>query len=301
MFAGMWQLEIHTWGRDSGGPGSGLFISRDGGVTWAKLTGRGLPTKTIGKVMPAIAHSNPKRVYAAIETGDGLPVNGQQTDRGQLWRSDDGGDSWRMVNTDRNVLADRVYARMAVATDNENETYSQRVLPQVDRRRRDAGGDTGLEAPGGDHHDMWIDPTNANRMIVAHDRACRCRTPRPTWLKQRTTNAQLYHITTDNQIPYYVYTNKQDGPSPWTEQQPPRRGRRSRRRWRPRRDPARHVAFDRRRGVLRRPIGRSQHRLVNGIRPGSVGGIVASYEESRRQCATWRCGPTTRTASPDLK
>ena len=70
---GMWQLEIHTWGRDSGGPGSGLFMSRDGGVTWTKLTGRGLPTKTIGKVMPAIAHSNPKRVYATIETGDGLP------------------------------------------------------------------------------------------------------------------------------------------------------------------------------------------------------------------------------------
>src|SRR5262245_17479397 len=81
MFAGMWQLEIHTWGRESGGPGSGLFMSRDGGVTWKKLGGSGLPAKQIGKVMPAIAHSNPRRIYAAIETGDGLPLNGQPTDR----------------------------------------------------------------------------------------------------------------------------------------------------------------------------------------------------------------------------
>src|SRR2546429_9058963 len=85
LFAGMWQIEIHTWGRESGGPGSGLFMSRDGGATWKKLEGHGLPTKPVGKVMPATAHSNPNRVYATIETGDGIPWKGQETDRGQLW------------------------------------------------------------------------------------------------------------------------------------------------------------------------------------------------------------------------
>ena len=105
LFAGMWQLEIHTWGRESGGPGSGLFISRDGGVTWTKLTGRGLPTKTVGKVMPAIAplESRP-RLRADRDRRRRARGTGKETDRGQLWRSDDGGDNWRVVSTDRNAM-----------------------------------------------------------------------------------------------------------------------------------------------------------------------------------------------------
>ena len=94
LFAGMWQFEIHTWGRESGGPGSGLFVSRDDGVTWKKLTGRGLPSRPVGKVAIAIAASNPNRVYALIETGDGAPWKGQPTDSGQVFRSEDGGESW---------------------------------------------------------------------------------------------------------------------------------------------------------------------------------------------------------------
>src|SRR5258708_14460947 len=107
------------------------------------------------------------------------------------------------------------YARMAVATDNENETYFLRASYS----KSTAAGDTlaaqsGQEAPGGDHHDMWIDPTNANRMIVAHDQGVSVSQTRGrTWLKQRLANAQLYHVTVDNQVPYYLYTNKQDGPS----------------------------------------------------------------------------------------
>jgi photosystem II stability/assembly factor-like uncharacterized protein len=216
LFAGMWSLEMHTWGRESGGPGGGLFMSRDGGATWKKLTGHGLPSKPVGKVMPATAHSNPNRVYATIETGDGLPWKGQDTDRGQLWRSDDGGDNWKMVNTDRNVLGRTAYyARMAVSTDNDNETY---YLNASFSKSIDAGAtlvpQNGLEAPGGDHHDMWIDPGNGNRMIVGHDQGVSISVTRGrTWLKQRLPNAQLYHVTVDNQVPYYLYTNKQDGPS----------------------------------------------------------------------------------------
>jgi photosystem II stability/assembly factor-like uncharacterized protein len=216
LFAGMWQLVIHTWGRESGGPGSGLFMSRDGGATWKKLTGHGLPTKPVGKVMPAMSPANPDRIYATIETGDGLPWQGQDTDRGQIFRSDDGGANWKMINTDRNAMGRTAYyARMAVATDNANETYylNSNYSKSID------GGVTlvpqsGEEAPGGDHHDMWIDPTNANRMIVAHDQGVSISQTRGrTWLKQRLGNAQLYHVTVDNQVPYYVYGNKQDGPS----------------------------------------------------------------------------------------
>jgi photosystem II stability/assembly factor-like uncharacterized protein len=216
LFAGMWQLEIHTWGRESGGPGSGLFQSRDGGVTWNKLTGHGLPTRPVGKITLAMARSNPSRIYALIETGDGVPWKGQETDRGQIWRSDDGGASWKMINTDRNAMGRTAYyARMAVATDNDNETY---YLNASFSKSIDAGAtlvpQSGLQAPGGDHHDMWIDPADAHRMIVGHDQGVSISQTRGrTWLKQRLPNAQLYHVTVDNQVPYYVYGNKQDGPS----------------------------------------------------------------------------------------
>src|SRR5712692_904675 len=72
LFAAMWQLVIHTWGRESGGPGSGIYVSKDGGTTWKKLTGNGLPAKPFGKVGLAIAPSNSSRIYALIETGDGV-------------------------------------------------------------------------------------------------------------------------------------------------------------------------------------------------------------------------------------
>ena len=216
LFAGMWQLEIHTWGRESGGAGSGLFTSRDGGATWTRLSGRGLPAKPVGKVAVAIARSNPNRVYTLIETGDGIPLNGQETDKGQIWRTDDGGASWRMVSTDRNAMGRaHYYSRMAVATDNENETY---YLTASFSKSIDAGQTLtqpgGLESPGGDNHDMWIDPTNASRMAVANDAGVSITVNRGrTWNHVRLPIAQLYHVTVDNQVPYFVYGNKQDGPS----------------------------------------------------------------------------------------
>ncbi|MFN8062516.1 MAG: hypothetical protein U0Q12_25415 [Vicinamibacterales bacterium] len=217
MFAGMWTLEIHTWGRDSGGPGSGLYVTNDGGTTWKKVEGRGLPTKTVGKTTPAIAPSDPNRVYALIETGDGIPTDdGQETERGQVFRSDDGGESWRVVSYDRNAMGrTHYYAHVFVAPDNPNETYYLNASYSVSLD----GGEhltelRGAEVPGGDHHDMWIDPTNPSRMFVGHDQGLSISTNRgKSWLRQRLPNAQIYHVTTDNQIPYNVFGNKQDGPS----------------------------------------------------------------------------------------
>ncbi|MFH1572368.1 MAG: sialidase, partial [Acidobacteriota bacterium] len=216
LFAGMWQLEIHTWGRESGGPGGGLFTSRDGGVTWKKLTGRGLPGRPVGKVAVAIAASNPDRVYALIETGDGIPWKGQPTDSGQVFRSDDGGESWRVVSHDRNAMGRaHYYSRMAVAPDDEDEAY---FLTGSFSKSIDGGRTLAVvprsEAPGGDHHDIWIDPTNPERMIVAHDQGLSITINRGrTWYRQRLTNAQMYHVTTNNEIPYNVLGNKQDEPT----------------------------------------------------------------------------------------
>src|SRR5215470_10094199 len=216
MFAGMWTFEIHTWGRDSGGPGSGLFKSTDGGATWKRLSGNGLPTRKIGKVALAIARSNPNRVYALIETGDGIPLNGQETDRGKLWRSEDSGASWRLISYDR-TLGGRThyYFRLAVAPDNENETYylTAAYSVSIDGGETIRPGSPG-SSPGGDNHDMWIDPTNANRIAVANDGGVSISTTRGrTWYRIQLPIAQMYHVTVDNRIPYYVYGNEQDDPS----------------------------------------------------------------------------------------
>jgi photosystem II stability/assembly factor-like uncharacterized protein len=216
LFAGMWPIEIRTWGRESGGPGSGLFKSTDGGVTWKRLTGNGLPTRMTGKIVPAIAPSNSKRIYALIETGDGVPLNGKETDRGKLWRSDDGGETWRLISYDRNLGGrTHYYFRMAVAPDNDNETY---YLTAGFARSTD-GGETNRmmnlgASPGGDNHDIWIDPTNPNRMAVANDGGVSISTTRgQTWNRVQLPIAQMYHVTVDNRIPYYVYGNEQDDPS----------------------------------------------------------------------------------------
>ena len=216
LFSGMWQLELHTWGRESGGPGSGIYASRDGGTTWKKLTGHGLPAKPHGKVGLAIAKSNSNRIYALIETGDGVPWHGQDTDRGELWRSEDGGDTWRVVSYDRQLSGRQpYYTRVAVAPNDENEAY---FLSAAFSKTLD-GGQTTVDvpfgqSPGGDNHDMWIDPTNGSRMIVGNDGGASISTTRArTWYRAQLPIAQMYHVTVDSRIPYYVMGNRQDGPS----------------------------------------------------------------------------------------
>jgi photosystem II stability/assembly factor-like uncharacterized protein len=217
LFAGMWQVEMHTWGRFSGGPGSGLYRSVDGGATWQHLTGHGLPASPLGKISPQVARTNPRRVYALIETGDGLPaLDGTPTQSGTLWRSEDGGDTWAMVSADRRLRGrTHYYTRFAIAPDNENEAYflSAEYTKTLD------GGQTSIDlsgrlAPIGDNHDMWIDPTNGDRFVVAHDDGMSFSVNRgKTWRQIQLPIAQMYHVATDNQIPYNVYGNRQDGPS----------------------------------------------------------------------------------------
>jgi photosystem II stability/assembly factor-like uncharacterized protein len=220
LFAGTWQLEIHTWGRTSGGPGGGLHVSRDGGDTWEKLNGPdntiGLPKKPVGKVAVAIAPSNTRRVYAMLETGDGLPWNGEETENGQVWRSEDGGRTWSLVTRDRNAMGrPHYYSRVVISPDDPDEAY---FLTASFARSTDGGRTLDViprsRAPGGDHHDMWIDPTNPDRMIVAHDQGLSISINRAeTWFRQRLTNAQMYHVTVDNAVPYNVLGNKQDEPT----------------------------------------------------------------------------------------
>jgi len=242
LFAAMWQLELHTWGRESGGTGSGVYVTHDGGDHWTKLEGHGLPTHEIGKVGLAISRSNPNRVYALIETGDGNPLHGRPTDNGELWRSEDGGVNWKVISFDRDLACRQpYYTRMAVAPDNPDETYflcatfnhSMDGGSSLTSTGRGGGGGRGrggaapateggrgappapaFTSPGGDNHDIWIDPTNPSRMVVGNDAGVHISTTRGrAWLHVNLPIAQIYHATVDNRVPYYVYGNKQDGPS----------------------------------------------------------------------------------------
>ena len=212
----MWQIEIHTWGRESGGPGSGLYKSTDGGETWTRLQGRGLPTRPHGKVALGIAPSNTSRVYAMIETGDGVPWKVSRPTAASCGAATTPATAGRWsATTTTSWAAPTTTRRMMVAPDNENEAYFLTAsYPKTIDGGKTIVVQQRAEAPGGDHHDIWIDPTNPNRQIVAHDQGLSITINRgQTWYRQRLKNAQIYHVTVDNEIPYNVLGNKQDEPT----------------------------------------------------------------------------------------
>ncbi len=212
LLAGMWPMQIWTWGRQSGGPGGGLYMSRDGGDSWARLNGNGLPEPPLGKIGLTMSPDNSNRIYALIETNANREFDELSDHLGVLWRSDNGGDSWRMVNGDH-TLAQRplYYTRALVAPDNHNEIH---FLSTAHTISLDGGLTIERGGAGGDNHDMWIDPQIPDRMIVGHDGGVSISTNRGrSWMRPRLPIAQMYHVYTDNQVPYFVYGNRQDGAS----------------------------------------------------------------------------------------
>jgi photosystem II stability/assembly factor-like uncharacterized protein len=205
LIAGMWPIDIKTWQRTSGGPNGGIFISHDGGDSW-KRAGKGLPKPPTGKIAVAYAPSNPDRIYALIETD-------QYRFDGVLWRSDDGGDSWQLISRDQQYhTRPHYYTRLVVAPDNDNEVYflATRLVRTLD------GGLTStiLENAGPDHHDMWIDPALPDRILLANDGGVYTSQNRGgAWFHPNLPVAQMYHVAVDDLVPYFVYGNRQDGPT----------------------------------------------------------------------------------------
>lgn len=213
VFAAMWHAEIKTWNLMSGGEGSGIYRSKDGGKTWEPLR-TGLesgPTHPVGKTSVDVSYTNPRRVYALIE--DKEP---------RLYRSDDGGDSWQLMQKDHS-MGQRAgyYTRVRVSTANADEVYTicVGIKKSID------GGKSFLKdynqwAPGGDNHDMWFDPKDGNRIMCAHD-GCLNMTSNGgvTWRNINLPIAQMYHVAVDDRVPYWVYGNRQDA---WSYRGPSR-------------------------------------------------------------------------------
>ncbi len=199
LFAGMWQVEMHTYGMYSGGPGSGIYVSRDGGTTWTRLEGHGLPKPPVGKIDVAVAPTDSNRVYALIQTKD----------QGSVWRSDDGGENWRVINWARPLIGRAgFYIRIAVSTDNENEVMVANSSFYIST---DGGETFRTLAMGGDTHDIWIDPRNPDRFVVTHDGGMTITTQHGRSMQRVTLPiGQMYHVAVDNRVPYYVYSNMQD-------------------------------------------------------------------------------------------
>jgi photosystem II stability/assembly factor-like uncharacterized protein len=202
LFAGMWPIVIHTYGRESGGPNGGIWRTADGGDTWKRLTGTGLPDPPLGKVGLAVAPSNSNVVYALIETGS--------PNRGVLWRSNDGGDTWKLVSYNR-LLNERPHyaSRVMVNPADENEVYFAANSQSITYN----GGVTSETVPwSGDCHDMWADPKNPDRLMISDDGGAIITLNRGrTWKRINLPIAQMYHVAVDNQVPYYVYGGCQDG------------------------------------------------------------------------------------------
>jgi photosystem II stability/assembly factor-like uncharacterized protein len=201
LFAGLWQARRAPWALTSGGPGSGLQQSRDGGNTWEELgEDAGLPPKPWGKVGVAIAPSDERRVYALIEAKNG-----------GLFRSDDGGKSFIRINGER-VLRQRAwyYSTMRIDPHNPNIIW----FPQVGLLRSIDGGKTVRRVANtghGDHHDVWIDPTDAKRIIEANDGGLGVtRDGGQSWHHPALPTGQFYNIDVDNRQPYFVGGTMQD-------------------------------------------------------------------------------------------
>lgn len=199
IYAAMYQEVRTPWGFTSGGSGSGIYKSIDGGMTWKQLDGHGLPSGVLGRIGIAVG-ADPNRVYALIEA-----------EKGGLYRSDDAGDSWQFVTGDHRFTQRAWYFTHIFADPKQTDTVY--ILNTGMYRSTDAGQTwKSVNAPHGDRHDLWIDPTDTDRMIECDDGGATISIDGgKTWsTEDNQPTAEFYHVATDTRFNYYVYGAQQD-------------------------------------------------------------------------------------------
>ncbi len=200
-YAGMWRVIRTPYSMESGGEGSGLYKSTDGGETWVPLINKkGMPKGLWGIVGVAVAPSNPEKVYAIIENSNG-----------GLYKSEDAGETWSLTSNDNNIRQRAwYYTKVYVDPKNENLVY----CPNVNFMKSSDGGRTfqSINTPHGDHHDLWIDPEDGKRMIVADDGGAQVSFDGGNnWsTMDNQPTGQYYRVTTDNAVPYRILGAQQD-------------------------------------------------------------------------------------------
>jgi photosystem II stability/assembly factor-like uncharacterized protein len=200
VFAALWQARRQPWFFSSGGAGSGLYRSDDNGVTWKQLTGNGLPDGILGKIGISVSGADSNRIYACIEAKEG-----------GIYRSDDAGEKWTRVNDDGRFRQRAWYFSKIYGDPKSADTVY--ILNTGFFRSVDGGKTfTLLPARHGDHHGLWIDPTNPNRIGNANDGGASISIDGgKTWTTQNNQpTAQFYHVSTDNAFPYHIYGAQQD-------------------------------------------------------------------------------------------
>ena len=205
MYAAMWEHQRLPWKVISGGPGSGLYKTTDGGVTWNQIH-NGLP-KEKGKMAIAVSRSNSEKVYALVESDSNKELGG-------LFSSSNGGGNWTKISSDHSLIQRAwYYIELFIDPTDEEKLY---VLNASAQRSID-GGKTWSRITGthGDYHDLWINPANNKNMIIANDGgAAVSYNYGKSWSPQnRMATAQFYRINTDNLFPYNIYGGQQDNSS----------------------------------------------------------------------------------------